>query len=201
MENEYRKELFENIKQKYEAAKEDIAGGALIQDTKDVNIAIKSLNEYKKFLVDAQNKTISSFEQCYDEASKLIKKRLDCMRGIRNDQDTDIFSAIANDNMPRFLNCFSSGVDLTKYNSQGYSPLTYTAKCGNNAMMKFFISHSVDLSLKDNRGYNALETAASCHYQDICELLMEADEGIGRKVKAIGEVAKNNNFESWISKF
>lgn len=199
--NEYRKGLFENIKQKYEAANEDIAGDALIQDTKDVNKAIKFLNEYKKFLVKAQDKTISSFKQCYDAASKLIKKRLNCMRGIRNDQDTDIFSAIANDNMPRFLNCFSSGVDLTKCNSQGYSPLTYTAKSGNNAMMKFFISHKVDLSLKDSRGYNALETAASCHYQDICELLIEADRGLVAKSRPLVEVAKSNNFESWISKF
>ncbi len=199
--NEYRKELLENIKQKYEVANEDVVGDALIQDTKGVNKAIKFLNEYKKFLANAQNKAIPSFKQCYDASSKLIKQRINCMQGIRNDQDTDIFSAIANDNMTRFLNCFSSGVDLTQCNSQGYSPLTYTAKSGNNAMMKFFISHSVDLSMKDNRGYNALETAASCHYQDICELLIDADRELIAKSKPLAEMAKNNNFEKWISKF
>ena len=198
--NEYRKELFENIKQKYEAANKDVDGDGLIQNTKDVNKVIKSMTEYKEFLLKAHNITISSFKQCYDAASKLIKNRINCMQGIRKEQDTDIFSAIANDNMTRFLSCFSSGVDLTRCNSQGYSPLTYTAKSGNNAMMKFFINHSVDLSLKDNRGYNALETAASYHYQDICELLIDTDRGLIAKSKPLAEMAKNNNFEKWISK-
>ena len=198
--NEYREELFENIKQKYEAANKDVDGDDLIQNTKDVNKVIKFLTEYKDFLLNAKDKTISSFKQCYDAASKLIKNRINCMQGIRKEQDADIFSAIANDNMTRFLSCFSSGVDLTRCNSQGYSPLTYTAKSGNNAMMKFFINHSVDLSLKDNRGYNALETAASYHYQDICELLIDADRGLAAKSKPLAEMAKNNNFEKWISK-
>ena len=198
--NEERKDLFENIKQKYEAANIDAVGDALIQDTKDVNKAIKCLTEYKEFLLDAKHKVIKSFEQCYDAASKLINNRINCMQGIRKEQDKDIFSAIANDNMTRFLNCFSSGVDLTKCNSQGYSPLTYTAKNGNNTMMKFFISHGIDLSMKDNRGYNALETAASYHYQDICELLIDADRGLIAKSKPLAEMAKDNNFEKWISK-
>lgn len=202
-ENEYRKALFENIKRKCEDADKDdeVLQNSLIKNTKDVVSVIKLLKKYKKFLEEGQEKVISSFKQSYDTASKVIKKRINSMQKIRNDQDTDIFSAIANDNMTRFLSCFSSGVDLARCNSQGYSPLTYTAKSGNNAMMKFFISHSVDLSLKDSRGYNALETAASCHYQDICELLIDADKGLVAKSKPLAEMAMNNNFENWISKF
>lgn len=70
------------------------------------------------------------------------------LQNIKEEEETDVFSAIANDNMNRFLDCFSSGVDLTKCNSQGYSPLTYVAKNSNNAMMKFLIDHEVDLSLR-----------------------------------------------------
>ena len=112
-----------------------------------------------------------------------------------------MFSAIANDNMNRFLDCFSSGVDLTKCNSQGYSPLTYVAKNSNNAMMKFFIDHEVDLSLKDKNGYNALETAAIYHCQDICELLINADKGLLMESQSLTKLAANDRFENWISNF
>lgn len=115
--------------------------------------------------------------------------------------DINIFDAVMSDNLSNFYSCFSQGVNLEECNSEGYSPLTWTAKSGNNEMMKFFIKHEADLSLKDKRGYNALETAAIYHYQDICQLLMEADNSLVSKSQSLTELAKKNKFENWIAQF
>lgn len=201
---EYREEVYEIIEQKCKDAA-DLAD--VVFDTDYLNEMIKNVVAVKKslkafcddFLKVEREKFVSSFKKCYDSAEKAIRQRISKIRGVKNEQDADIFSAIANDNMQRFLSCFSAGVDLSKCNQGGYSPLTYTAKCGNNAMMKFFIDHSVDLSRKDDRGYNVLETAVSCHYRDICELLLKADKSLVAKSGSLVEVSRSNNFEKWIS--
>lgn len=66
-------------------------------------------------------------------------------------------------------------------------------------MVKFFINHEVDLTLKDKRGYNALETAAIYHYQDICELLMEADNSLISNSRSLVEMSQKNYFTKWVS--
>lgn len=114
--------------------------------------------------------------------------------------DDDVFSAIHADNYKRFLACFSNGVDMCKYDSEGYSPLTLACKMGNNEMVKFFIANDVDLSAQDGRGYNALETAAICNFRDICELLYEADKSLVAKSRDLVELSKQNTFTDWISK-
>lgn len=198
---EYRESLYEYIEQQCKEAVDSVV------DADSINEAIKNVVAVKKslkafcddFLKVEREKFVSSFKKCYDSAEKAIRQRISKIRGVKNEQDADIFSAIANDNMQRFLSCFSAGVDLSKCNQGGYSPLTYTAKCGNNAMMKFFIDHSVDLSRKDDRGYNVLETAVSCHYRDICELLLKADKSLVAKSGSLVEVSRSNNFEKWIS--
>lgn len=115
-------------------------------------------------------------------------------------EDQDVFSAIHSDNYKRFLACFSSGVDMCKYDAEGYSPLTLACKMGNNEMVKFFIEKEVDLSNKDGRGYNALETAAIYNFRDICELLCEADKTLVRKSGDLVELSRQNTFTDWISK-
>lgn len=90
---------------------------------------------------------------------------------------------------------------MTKCNSQGFSPLTYVAKNSNNAMMKFLIAHDADLSMKDKNGYNALETAAIYHCQDICELLIHVDKGLVFESQPLAKLADNDRFEKWISNF
>ena len=172
----------------------------LEEETKSYNKAIKSeqkiiklLNEYypllKSLLIEAQTK-----------AGKAVKKRMQHLQKPKKEEDTDIFSAIAGDNYKRFLSCFNNEVDLTQCNTQGFSPLTYAVWHGNNEMVKFFIDHDVDLSLKDKRGYNVLETAAICHYRDICELLMEADNSLVSSSRPLVELSKENTFEQWVSK-
>lgn len=165
---ESRKEDLDFIRQAYEyydSADEDVQD-SLKEDYDNTVSSKETISIYKSFLQKKKQEIVRVFTTCCENAIKKNEKRLRALQNIKEEEETDVFSAIANDNMNRFLDCFSSGVDLTKCNSQGYSPLTYVAKNSNNAMMKFLIDHEVDLSLKDKNGYNALETAAIYHCQD-----------------------------------
>lgn len=173
-----------------------------LKEEYDNTVASKeTISIYKSFLQKKKQEIVSVFTTCCENAIKKNERRLRALQNIKEEEETDVFSAIANDNMNRFLDCFSNGVDLTKCNSQGYSPLTYVAKNSNNAMMKFLIDHEVDLSLKDKNGYNALETAAIYHCQDICELLINADKGLLMESQSLTKLAANDRFENWISNF
>lgn len=173
----------------------------LNQKYNNVVLSKELISDYKRFLQKKKQEIVRVFTTCCENAIKKNEKRLRALQNIKEEEETDVFSAIANDNMNRFLDCFSNGVDLTKCNSQGYSPLTYVAKNSNNAMMKFLIDHEVDLSLKDKNGYNALETAAIYHCQDICELLINADKGLLMESQSLTKLAANDRFENWISNF
>lgn len=199
---ESRKEDLDFIRQAYEyydSADEDVQD-SLKEDYDNTVSSKETISIYKSFLQKKKQEIVRVFTTCCENAIKKNEKRLRALQNIK-EEETDVFSAIANDNMNRFLDCFSSGVDLTKCNSQGYSPLTYVAKNSNNAMMKFLIDHEVDLSLKDKNGYNALETAAIYHCQDICELLINADKGLLMESQSLTKLAANDRFENWISNF
>ncbi len=185
---------------------EELAKG--LEDSDSLNeeydkivLSKKIISEYKSFLQKKKHEYVAVFTACCQNAIKQNEKRLRALQNIKEENETDVFSAIANDNMNRFLDCFSSGVDMTKCNSQGFSPLTYVAKSSNNAMMKFLIAHDVDLTMKDKNGYNALETAAIYHCQDICELLIQADKGLVSESQSLTKLATNDRFEKWVSNF
>lgn len=200
---ESRKEDLDLIRQAYEyydSADEDVQD-SLKEDYDNTVSSKETISIYKSFLQKKKQEIVRVFTTCCENAIKKNEKRLCALQNIKEEEETDVFSAIANDNMNRFLDCFSNGVDLTKCNSQGYSPLTYVAKNSNNAMMKFLIDHEVDLSLKDKNGYNALETAAIYHCQDICELLINADKGLLMESQSLTKLAANDRFENWISNF
>lgn len=200
---ESRKEDLDFIRQAYEyydSADEDVQD-SLKEDYDNTVSSKETISIYKSFLQKKKQEIVRVFTMCCENAIKKNEKRLRALQNIKEEEETDVFSAIANDNMNRFLDCFSNGVDLTKCNSQGYSPLTYVAKNSNNAMMKFLIDHEVDLSLKDKNGYNALETAAIYHCQDICELLINADKGLLMESQSLTKLAANDRFENWISNF
>ena len=197
---ESRKNVLVVIRFAYESADEDVQD-SLEEDYDNTVASKKTISIYKSFLQKKKQEIVHVFTTCCENAIKKNEKRLRALQNIKEEEETDVFSAIANDNMNRFLDCFSSGVDLTKCNSQGYSPLTYVAKNSNNAMMKFLIDHEVDLSLKDKNGYNALETAAIYHCQDICELLINADKGLLMESQSLTKLAANDRFENWISNF
>lgn len=200
---ESRKEDLDLIRQAYEyydSADEDVQD-SLKEDYDNTVSSKETISIYKSFLQKKKQEIVRVFTTCCENAIKKNEKRLRALQNIKEEEETDVFSAIANDNMNRFLDCFSNGVDLTKCNSQGYSPLTYVAKNSNDAMMKFLIDHEVDLSLKDKNGYNALETAAIYHCQDICELLINADKGLLMESQSLTKLAANDRFENWISNF
>lgn len=203
---ESRKNDLDLIREAYEhydsADSADEAGQDSLEEDYDNTVASKkTISIYKSFLQKKKQEIVRVFTTCCENAIKKTEKRLRALQNIKEEEETDVFSAIANDNMNRFLDCFSNGVDLTKCNSQGYSPLTYVAKNSNNAMMKFLIDHEVDLSLKDKNGYNALETAAIYHCQDICDLLIRADKGLVAESQSLTKLAANDRFEKWISNF
>lgn len=182
-------------------AKESENLDALKEEYDNIVLCKKIISEYKTFLGKKKSEIVTIFSACCQNAIKNNEKRLRSLHNIVQESETDIFSAIANDNMDRFFDCFSNGVDLTKCNNQGFSPLTYIAKNSNNTMMKFLISHGTDLSLRDKNGYNALETAAIYHCQDICELLLQADKGLVNESQSLTELADNDRFKKWISNF
>ena len=200
---ESRKNVLDVIRMAYEYCDldNDDTQDSLKEDYDNTVSSKETISIYKSFLQKKKQEIVHVFTTCCENAIKKNEKRLRALQNIKEEEETDVFSAIANDNMNRFLDCFSSGVDLTKYNSQGYSPLTYVAKNSNNAMMKFLIDHEVDLSLKDKNGYNALETAAIYHCQDICELLINADKGLLMESQSLTKLAANDRFENWISNF
>ena len=193
-------DLIREAYEHYDSADEDDQD-SLKEDYDNIVASKETISIYKSFLQKKKQEIVRVFTTCCENAIKKNVKRLRALQNIKEEEETDVFSAIANDNMNRFLDCFSNGVDLTICNSQGYSPLTYVAKNSNNAMMKFFIDHEVDLSLKDKNGYNALETAAIYHCQDICELLINADKGLLMESQSLTKLAANDRFENWISNF
>lgn len=179
-----------------ESSKEDI-----LNEYKETVNGIKLLKKFKELVSKEKIDSSLLLKSCYDNAIKELKRINAHLEGMQQNGETDIFAAIAADNTEQFLNCFSKGVDLTVCNEQGFSPLTYIARCSNNAMMKFLIEHDVDLTMKDKRGYNALETAAIYHCRDICEMLIDHDRSLIDKSRPLAELAENDKFERWITKF
>lgn len=163
-----------------------------VQSKKTEETLISVLKDYKPLL-------LQTLKECYDNCRKRIQDHNTKLQGIIADEDVDIFSSIYGDNWKRFLVCFSNGVQLDETNTEGYTPLTLACKMGNNEMVKFFINHGADLSQRDARGYNALETAVINHYKDICELLIKSDRSLMNVSKSLTELALKNTFVDWLS--
>ena len=161
----------------------------------------KNEEELRKLLAQYKPQVLQALEDAYNKCMKQIQNLQSHLQTLEKTEKSDVFSAISGDNYERFLSCFSDGVDLSICNQEGYSPVTWAVRSGNNEMVKFFINHDADLSTKDKRGYNALETAAMCHYQDMCELLMEADHSLINESQSLAKLAAMNNFTNWVSKF
>lgn len=169
------------------------------EEYKEILGRIQKEESCRKFLIEYQLKVTSSLQCDYEKCACQLKKHLDKLQKINNDEGNDIFSAISGDNMNRFLSCISQGLNLEQCNKEGYSPLTWAVKSGNNEMVKFFIRHGVDLNLKDDRGYNAFETAVIYHYQDMCKLLLDADRSLINCRHTLEDLAKQNNFVNWVA--
>ena len=150
------------------------------------------------FLQEFRTRLYKLSNNCFDSFSKDIKNHYDGME-MPSTTSGDIFSAIASDNIGMFTSCLSEGVDFSLCNNTGYNPLTYIAHCGNSEMMKYLIDHDVDLSLKDNRGYTAFETAVIAHYKDICELILKKDPTAKYTDSPLSVLSEKNTFNNWIN--
>lgn len=177
-------------------------------DLKKEQELVKEIGQLKKIqeILDKYNSIlITEFDYSYSLAFEYVEELLKTNKIVEHVENTDIFSAIASDNYRRFLACFSKGVDLTICNNEGYNPITYATRYGNNEMIRFFIekstSNGIDLSIKDKNGNNALETAAIYHYEDICRMLIKHDKELLNKSRSLVELAKNDYFVKWISQF
>lgn len=182
---EKEKKELEGIEDKYQTS---------IEGRKKEEALVKLLGKYRFQLV-------ATLKDSYNRAVKAVKQHQEKLQQIEREQDMNIFSAISGDDYGRFLSCFSQGVDLSICNNGGFSPLTWAVRSGNNEMVKFFITHDADLSMKDKRGYNALETAVMCHYQDICEMLIEADRSLVYESQPLVKLAGMNTFTKWIAQY
>lgn len=201
-EKDARQDFYDVIQERFKALDEILSDSDSADDNyKSVVKKKRVCRKYVEFLNENYIQANAIFQSCCNKAMADITKRLHQMQDIVDASEVDVFSAIAADNTEMFLSCFSKGVDLTVCNEQGFSPLTYVARCSNNAMMKFLVEHGVDVTLKDERGYNALETAAIYHCRDICEILIDYDKSLIEGSRPLAELANNDKFEKWIAKY
>ena len=201
--SEYRNDMFEYVKSKCQNQTEynESVKDEVINEYKEIVGSIKLLKYFKELVSKEKIQSSLLLKSCYDNAVNELKRINTHLEGIQHNQIKDIFASIASDNIELFLSCLSNGVDLTICNGQGFSPLTYVARCSNNAMMKCLIEQDIDFTMKDKRGYNALETAAIYHCRDICEMLIEHDKSLIYESRSLADIANNDKFEKWISKY
>lgn len=194
------KQMVEDIKltYKYYDDDRDNLRNSVREEYDSIVEYIKNLKELREFIKTWKSSAFTQFEQNIETAISGIRKHLKNVPKLEKENSGDIFSAIAADNIKRFVDCLSSGVNMAECNDAGFTPLTYVAYSGNNQMMQYLIDHDVNLDLADKRGYTPFETAVICHYQDICEMLIEANEELVETNHPIAELLEANNFSKWI---
>ncbi len=137
---------------------------------------------------------------------KMYKESTDSLDIYESESDgvLDVFSAIKTRNMNSFLDCFADGLDIVKTLHDGYNPLTYAVKYGENDMVKFFLNQGANLHVIDGRGYNAFLTAVENNYKDLCQIMLDIDPSLLNTKTKNGEtameIAKRHSFESWLNK-
>lgn len=174
------------------------------QDIDNKQAAIDRENAYITLWRDYKDRIVRVLENGIAKANAEKKRRGTISATVKTDRPLDIFQAILNSDSSHFKNCFTKGVSLNDFNPEGYSPLTYAVKTGQNDMVQFFIDHNADLSAYDKRGYNAIQTAVENNYKDICQMLLNYDRSLARTRSRSGEdlmtIARKNTFENWLSK-
>lgn len=165
----------------------------------EVKIKSKIQKDFLRIMEGYKSEFVSELKTSYTEAVKMLERNFSQLKSLEHSYSSEIFSSISGDNYKRFLACFSNGIDLTICNNEGYNPITYAAKYGNNEMIRFFIENDVDFTIKDKNGYNALEIATIHHYRDICDMLLNHDNNLIYESQSLVELAKNDIFIKWIS--
>lgn len=200
---EYRKEVLKEVKDEMEELNEKRKQKleSWYEDEDWLIAKIKLQKGFYKLLEEYKPKLFSELNTSYNESVKVLEQHLAKLKTTEQINNNEIFSSISNDNYKGFLSCFSNGVDLTICNKEGFNPITYASKYGNNEMIRFFIENEVDFTIKDKNGYNALEVAAIYHYRDICDMLLSYDKNLVYESQSLVELAKNDMFIKWVSQF
>lgn len=119
-------------------------------------------------------------------------------------QSYDVFESIKSRHYKAFLRSFEFGVELSLCNTEGFTPLTYAAHYGNDAMVDFLLHHDADCAGVDKRGYNALHTALLAGHKGICERLLSHCPSLKNTLacpngehKPIDQLIEESHFPQW----
>ncbi len=158
----------------------------------------RDLSTFKRQLFSIINKAIDTYKE----------RNREVPIGEIHTKQYDVFKAIKDDDFDKFVLCFVLGVDLTNTNDEGYTPLTWAVKHGNNAMVRFLMDHrnlikgKHDLlhyrDGKDGEGYNAFEEAVKNHFKDICEMILSDSDDFLNNGDELLDLANNKDFYSWL---
>ncbi len=174
------------------------------QDITIVRSDMDVYDEIRKLLCNYKQQLSNALKYAYLNAKQKVQDHLQELKSPKEKTKeivkNNIFTAIDKDDYKAFVKCFAgNGVDMKKERCNGYSPLTYAVSQGNNLMVKFFIQHGAKLTAKDSNGCNAFETAVKFHYQDICEILLAADDSLPSKCGDLKELYNQNSFINYIN--
>lgn len=164
---------------------------------------VKTISTYRERLGEAETlyeALPSVMRRDYDD---MLRFFVDMLQANQIEQSKmkftgDLFEAIAEDNWLAFRSFVSEGIDLEACNAEGYNPLTWAARQGNNQIVSFFISQDVKLSQTDAKGRTAFSVAVQQHYRDICELLLQRDPSLSEGLDLLS-LSRQNEFEDYLS--
>lgn len=154
------------------------------------------INKYQPKMLDM---LVKVNEKCADKRRKHYRN----LETLAKTEERDIFSAITGGNMERFIHAFHTGVELTLCNNLGYNVLTWIASCGSTEMIEFLLMHKddkggIDMGIKDKNGMNIMEAAVVAHNKQACQLLQKSIPSLRIPTKRMEELARQNDFTSWI---
>lgn len=191
------KEKYDNSLKRYQNWYDEICS-----DIDRQQKGVDTENAYIALWQDYKDRIVAALERGISIANNEKKRRGTIKASVQSEKPLNIFEAIINCDYNHFENCFTKGVSLNDFNPEGYSPLTYAVKTGQNDMVQFFIDHNADLKAYDKRGYNSIQTAVENNFKDICQMLLDADNSLSNIRSAKGEdlmtIAKKNPFENWL---
>lgn len=202
---EFRKQVVAKLTDTYQSAikdKLDYMYNSSCKRVDEYQSNVDKENAYIALWRDYKDRIVAALERGISIANNEKKRRSPVNASDESEQPLNIFEAIINGNNNNFKNCFTKGVSLNDFNPEGYSPLTYAVKTGQNDMVQFFIDHNADLKAYDKRGYNSIQTAVENNFKDICQILLAADSSLADTKSEKGEdlmtIARKNPFENWL---
>lgn len=157
----------------------------------------QSIKKYKPLILNCLNELDKA---CIAKRQKYYKS----LEKLDNSEEKDIFAAISGNDMSRFILCFHTGVELSSCNEQGYNILTWIAINGNSSMADFLIRHKdddsgIDLTIKDNNGYNIMDASVVAHNKELYTLLKKNVPSLRLTNERAHSLSAKNDFNAWLN--